>query len=212
MADAPRGAVAPIPAAVRAALPITTPQAPAELLADRVLDRVNRLLALCDMARAQPLGDPDLPTGGDSTDSTDRLAALLHCLNVELCDLHTMVSPEGREDAAVPLVQAEPAPIALPAAVHQAAPKAAAGAAEPLQFFELECTYHVAGSAAVGDLAIDAHSLVSSAVAVLSLVDLATDAQFAVLHLLRQAAGLLSLAHTKHEREQLAQRKQGGAA
>ena len=80
------------------------------------------------------------------------------------------------------------------------------------QFFELECTYHVGPAAKVDGLTADAHALVSSALGVLLLMELTTDAEFALLHLLRQAAGLLSLAHTMHEQQQFAARSNGGAA
>lgn len=85
MADALPGAVAPIPAAVRAA--DLTQQA---TCAPDLRERMTRLLALADMARAQPLGEPDFPPGGDSTDSADKLAALLHCLTAELQSLHSV--------------------------------------------------------------------------------------------------------------------------
>ncbi len=64
------------------------------------------------------------------------------------------------------------------------------------QFWRLSCAYHVGPDATAGDLVSDAHSLVSSAVAVLSLMELSTDEADAVFHLMKQANGLLSLANT----------------
>ena len=85
-------------------------------------------------------------------------------------------------------------------------------AADGRQVFDLECTYHVGADATAADLVADAHSLVSSAVGVLYLMDLSSDAMHAVLHLLRQADGVLSVAHTMHERQQFAAQSKGGAA
>lgn len=97
-------------------------------------------------------------------------------------------------------------------AQHQAPAVAGLAPAAGRQFFELECTYHVGADATAGDLAADAHALVSSALGVLSLMELNTDAMHALAHLLRQADGLLSLAHTLHEQQQFAAQSNGGAA
>lgn len=109
MADALPGAVAPIPAAVRAAVSPTTTQHAAELPAPMVLHRVNRMLALVDLARALPEGDTPFPADGATTDRDQQLAALLHCLSSELQALHLVASSEVDSG---PAVQA----VAVPAA------------------------------------------------------------------------------------------------
>lgn len=90
--------------------------------------------------------------------------------------------------------------------------KQAPGAIADRQFFKLECTYSVGAEASASDLTCDAYALVSSAVGVLLLRDLTNDADFAVLHLLQQATGLLSLAQTLHEQQQFAEQSSGAAA
>lgn len=91
MADALRGAAAPIPAAVRAAVPQTEIER-ASSYGARTLAHVTRMLAVIEMASALPAGDTPLPDAGDSTDRDDKLAALLHCLRVELEALHVEVA------------------------------------------------------------------------------------------------------------------------
>lgn len=122
MADAPRGAFAPVPAAVRAAHPTTTPPAAAKL-PPLVSELTTRLLALVDMARALPLGDTPLPEDDESTDRDDKMAALLHCMASELQALYLAARGDAGQGQAVPAVQA---PAAAAMAVHQAAPGAAA--------------------------------------------------------------------------------------
>jgi len=94
----------------------------------------------------------------------------------------------------------------------QALARAGQAPADERKFFELGCAWHVSDDATVGVLVADAHSLVSSAVGVLSLMDLENDAMHALMHLLRQADGLLSVAHTLHEQECFAAQSKGGAA
>jgi hypothetical protein len=100
-------------------------------------------------------------------------------------------------------------------AVHPEHQSPAAGGPAPAvdrQFFKLDCTFHVGADATPGDLAADAHALLSSAVGVMSLMDLTTDAEFALLHLLGQANGLLSLAVIAHEKQLFAAPSKEGAA
>lgn len=91
MADTRSGAAAPIPAAVRAAVPQTKIER-ASSYGARMLAHVTRMLALVEMASALPAGDTPLPDDGDNTDRDDKLAALLHCLRVELETLHVEVT------------------------------------------------------------------------------------------------------------------------
>lgn len=91
MADALHGAAAPIPAAVRAAVPQTEIER-ASSYGNSPLARVMRLLALVEMAKDLPAGEPDFPGDGNSTDRDDRLAALLHCLQAELEAMHAEVT------------------------------------------------------------------------------------------------------------------------
>ena len=91
MADALRGAAAPIPAAVRAAVPQTEIER-ASSYGVRTLAHVTRMLALVEMASALPAGDTPPPDDGDNTDRDEKLAALLHCLRVELETLHVEVT------------------------------------------------------------------------------------------------------------------------
>lgn len=91
MADKRTGAAAPIPAAVRAAVPQTEVER-ASSYGKSPLARVMRMLALVEMASALPAGDTPLPDDGDNTDRDDKLAALLHCLRAELETLHVEVT------------------------------------------------------------------------------------------------------------------------
>ncbi len=54
--------------------------------------RITRMLALVDLARALPPGDCGLAPADHSTDRDDKLSALLHCLTAELEALHMEVS------------------------------------------------------------------------------------------------------------------------
>jgi len=101
MADALPGAVAPIPAAVRASHPTTTtPQGAAEL-PPLISERATRMLALVDMARALPLGDTPVPDDDESTDRDDKLSALLHCLTGELQALYLAARGASGEEETV---------------------------------------------------------------------------------------------------------------
>lgn len=67
-------------------------------------------------------------------------------------------------------------------------------AAPAAPFFALGAAYVVAPGATVGQLLGDASALLRSAAAAHAAQELADDAQFAVLHLMRQASGLAGLA------------------
>lgn len=59
---------------------------------DMVWTRVNRMLALVDIANAIPKDDVYPPGPGESSDSCEKLSAVLHCLSGELQALHAEVS------------------------------------------------------------------------------------------------------------------------
>lgn len=72
-------------------------------------------------------------------------------------------------------------------------------AAPAAPFFALGAAYVVAPGATVGQLLGDASALLRSAAAAHAAQELADDAQFAVLHLMRQASGLAGLALAMQE-------------
>jgi hypothetical protein len=81
--------------------------------------------------------------------------------------------------------------------------------AEP--FFKLEATYTVNAGATLPELVRDGHSLVSSALGVLSAMEVADDGLWAVVHLLHQAVAVIGLADALGE-QLAAVAKNGGAA
>ncbi len=67
-------------------------------------------------------------------------------------------------------------------------------------FFQFQGRYIVAPGVTLSALLGDGHSLLSSALATFEMIGQQTDADFAVLHLLRQALAVISLADDMAER------------
>jgi hypothetical protein len=88
--------------------------------------------------------------------------------------------------------------IAGQAAASAAAERPDAGCSARLansrRFFSFHARYSIDAGASLPELLVDGHSLLSSAVGVLSLIDLGTDEMFAVQHLLRQAEAVIAAA------------------
>lgn len=71
---------------------------------------------------------------------------------------------------------------------------------EAAPMFGLAARYSIDAGASLPDLVSDAHSLLSSALAVYQLMELTTNEEFAVQHLLRQAEAIISLADETAEK------------
>ena len=227
MADAPRGAAAPIPSAVLAAFPhtSTTTANPPDLLQQLSgwmqaagLEAGHPWCVLIAQCLAKAAGCEQGPFGpAGRLVSLDKTPAPV----VVLRQLDAWFNQAGYSDAHPwrLAIAAAVSVLAVPGSTLRAVlADAFTPPASPVNsstsdlwlttkavpMFDLAARYSIDAGASLPDLLSDGHALLSSAVGVLRSMELTDDQHFAVLHLLRQAERIIGLADDMAEKLQLA--------